>query len=188
MKTCNCSTEQIKDKGFKSENGELYCQNCSRIYIQSGTDGSTDYLVEDSEIQNLRKNISAHRRGALTIWIVIVINTLGGLAWSQIYKSPDYSTGSGSISSAMSNYDINNISATTVYQQQVVNGWVAKDLLEAIGDQNSTMIEMQSEKSGISAFLLFNILFTLGLIGIIILRIGFMINDQIRLNYLESLS
>lgn len=189
---CECTVDQIKEKGIKSENGNLFCLNCGKSYAQPTLDDTTamdEYLgTHTAEISKLRKSIKSHRNGALLLWILIVINTIGGFAWSQVYKSPTYSTGSIGVSNAMSSYNVNNMTATTVYQQQVVNGWVAKDLLETIAKQNGTIIEMQSEKSGISAFLLFNILFTLGVIGVIIVRIGFMLTDQSRLNFLESVA
>ena len=191
MNTCQCSTEEIKVKGFRTENGKVWCLNCNLTYLQGeyeSTESNSDLaLSKVQEIQKLQKSIKSHRIGALLLWVLIAINTIGGFVWSQVYKSPSYNTGDSSISSAMSNYNLNNLSSTTVYQQQVVNGWVAKDLLETIAKQNVTEIEMQSEKSSISVFLLFNILITLGLIGVLILRIGFMINDQIRLNFLENM-
>lgn len=189
---CECTVDQIKEKGIKSENGNLFCLNCGKSYDQPTLSAEIHLddltVFQNAEIAKLRKSIKSHRNGALLLWVLIVINTIGGFAWSQVYKSPNYSTGSIGVANAMSSYNMNNMTATTVYQQQVVNGWVAKDLLETIAKQNGTIIEMESEKSGISAFLLFNILFTLGIIGVIIVRIGFMLTDQSRLNYLESVA
>jgi hypothetical protein len=54
----------------------------------------------------------------------------------------------------------------------VTNGWVARDLLETIGEQNATIIEQNSESSGITAWLFFNTLFTLGVLSVAVIRIG----------------
>jgi len=62
-------------------------------------------------------------------------------------KSPSYTTGNSSaeITAALSDYDSNAANADNVYQQQVVNGWVAKDLLTINDRQNVTMLAGQAE-------------------------------------------
>lgn len=57
-----------------------------------------------------------------------------------------FTTGNGytEVATAMSNYEVNDASSTTVYNQMVTNGWAAKDLLEAIGHQNATIIDNQN--------------------------------------------
>src|SRR5436305_4147863 len=44
---------------------------------------------------------------------------------------------SSDISEALSNYELNNNLASSAPQQQVVNGWAAKDLLEIIAEQQN---------------------------------------------------
>jgi hypothetical protein len=51
--------------------------------------------------------------------------------------------GSDAVSEALSNYALNDLSSKTVYIQMVTNGWVAKDLLKTIGDQNAAIIDNQ---------------------------------------------
>lgn len=64
-----------------------------------------------------------------------------GLGNTQV--SINSNNGTVAISDAMSNYAVNDASSTTVYNQMVTNGWVAKDLLEAIGSQNAAIIDNQ---------------------------------------------
>lgn len=56
-----------------------------------------------------------------------------------------FTTGNGSLAvqDAMTNYTLNDASSTTVYNQMVTNGWVAKDLLKTIGNQNAAIIDNQ---------------------------------------------
>jgi hypothetical protein len=56
-----------------------------------------------------------------------------------------FTTGNGAtdVADAMSNYTLNDASSTTVYNQMVTNGWVAKDLLKTIGNQNAAIIDNQ---------------------------------------------
>ena len=42
---------------------------------------------------------------------------------------------------ALGNYDLNNENAETATQQQVVNGWVAKDLLSIMAQQNTDLLD-----------------------------------------------
>jgi hypothetical protein len=48
------------------------------------------------------------------------------------------------ITTAIAGYDANNIYADSAPKQQVVNGWVAKDLLKVATEQNAQIIENQS--------------------------------------------
>jgi len=50
------------------------------------------------------------------------------------------------ISGAMDEYQLNNELAESAPQQQVVNGWIARDLLEVIALQNVEVIENQDMK------------------------------------------
>jgi hypothetical protein len=47
------------------------------------------------------------------------------------------------VTDAMTNYELNDASSKTVYNQMVTNGWVAKDLLKTIGTQNASIIDNQ---------------------------------------------
>jgi hypothetical protein len=51
--------------------------------------------------------------------------------------------GSADVLDAISSYEINDATSETVYNQMVTNGWVARDLLETIGNQNATIIDNQ---------------------------------------------
>lgn len=57
--------------------------------------------------------------------------------------SVDQQNHSKDVSAAIASYQLNDSSSTTVYQQQVTNGWAAKDLLNVIGQQNATIIDNQ---------------------------------------------
>ncbi|MBU1801522.1 MAG: hypothetical protein KKA97_04625, partial [Actinobacteria bacterium] len=77
------------------------------------------------------------RIGALFLALAAVV------VWFLLEPEGD-STGtadySEAISSAMGDYDMNNAMADSAPQQEVVNGWVAKDLLEVIAKaQNSSL-------------------------------------------------
>jgi len=62
-------------------------------------------------------------------------------------SSSKYTSGmsSAEIAAALSDYDANAAKADNVYQQQVVNGWAAKDLLAINDRQNVTMLNGQAE-------------------------------------------
>lgn len=62
---------------------------------------------------------------ALIVWFV--------LAPSDAVEDPDSALGYDSlIDLALANYDLNNDNTESAPQQQVVNGWVAKDLLQIV--------------------------------------------------------
>lgn len=132
----------------------------------------------DPEAIKYERKLKRTRMSVLVLLVVVAINTLAALFLGQVIKAPDYSNGSSLVSAAISMEKINSISSTTVYQQQVVNGWVARDLLEAIGKQNATMIDQNSDLLRVGAFLLFNILFTLGAICVAVIRIGLLRIEQ----------
>lgn len=71
-----------------------------------------------------------------------------------------------SIAAAMADYKANNASTDSAPQQQVVNGWVAKDLLEVIVRQQNAALSPASASSDerVPAFLLLAVM-GLGLIA-----------------------
>ncbi len=139
---------------------------------------SEEVEYRDPEAIKYERKLKRTRMSVLVLLVVVAINTLAALFLGQVIKAPDYSNGSSLVSAAISMEKINSISSTTVYQQQVVNGWVARDLLEAIGKQNATMIDQNSDLLRVGAFLLFNILFTLGAICVAVIRIGLLRIEQ----------
>jgi hypothetical protein len=144
-------------------------------------------IEEELEIQDpIKVKMDRKLRNAKrSVWVlaaIIALNTIASIFIGNFYERPDYSTGSSDISSAISSYKINDASSTTVYNQMVTNGWVAKDLLEAIGNQNATIIEQNTESTWMIGWLLFNILFTLGWLSIALIRIGLIHLELTRMN------
>jgi hypothetical protein len=143
---------------------------------------SAEFEVQETfqspeEIKYARR-LKRTKQSVFILLVLVALNTIAALFLGQVIKAPDYSNGSSQISTAISSGQINALSSTTVYQQQVVNGWVARDLLEAIGNQNATIIDQNSDQLRLQAFLLFNILFTLGAICIAVIRIGLVRIEQ----------
>ena len=142
-----------------------------------------EVIARDPKEVKLKRKI---RNAKISVWILaflIAVNTVAALFIGQLYERPQFNDGTSGISAAMSSYELNNANTRTVYNQMVVNGWVAKDLLEVIGKQNATMIEQNSEANWMLGWLLFNILFTLGWLSIALIRIGLM---QIEINQNRS--
>jgi len=52
------------------------------------------------------------------------------------------------VSAAIAEYELNNELAESAPQQQVVNGWIARDLLEVIALQNVELLENQDSQLG----------------------------------------
>ena len=77
--------------------------------------------------------------GILAIFLAYVL----ALSFGQTKVEFQTDNGSEDVSSAISNYELNDLSSRTVYNQMVTNGWVTKDLLETIGNQNASMIDNQ---------------------------------------------
>jgi hypothetical protein len=128
--------------------------------------------VRDPQIVKMERKV---RSAKVMLWIFaifIALNTAAALFIGQSYKAAEFETGRMSIESALSSYRSNDASSTTVYQQMVTNGWVARDLLETIGEQNATLIEQNSESNGVMTWLFFNTLFTLGVLSVAVIRIG----------------
>lgn len=76
----------------------------------------------------------------LALAFVVAISTLTS-------KPNEYTVGNSEalISAALSDYEANNALAESAPQQQVVNGWVTRDLLSIIARQNVNALEAQTE-------------------------------------------
>lgn len=140
---------------------------------------SNENVIEESsegykspELIKHERTLKRTRQGVFAILVLVAVNTIAALILGSVIKTPDYSTGSSEVSTAMSMNKINDAGSTTVYQQMVSNGWVARDLLQAVGHQNATLIEQNTDQIRLMGLLLFNILFTLGAICIAVIRIG----------------
>jgi hypothetical protein len=81
-------------------------------------------------------------------------------------KAPAKADFGPSIVAAMADYKANNASTDSAPQQQVVNGWVAKDLLEVIARQQNAALSPASapRDERVPAYLLMAVM-GLGLIG-----------------------
>jgi hypothetical protein len=68
-------------------------------------------------------------------------------------KPNEYSVSSSEalIAAALSDYEANNDLADSAPQQQVVNGWVARDLLSIIARQNVSSINAQTELASLQS-------------------------------------
>lgn len=71
---------------------------------------------------------------AISIWFVLEPEKTSA-------NTPDYSS---AISSAVKNYKVNNAAAESAPQQEVVNGWLAKDLLEIIAMAQNASLSPES--------------------------------------------
>lgn len=154
-----------------------------RMSSDQSSEVTEEVVIRDPKQVKLERKI---RNAKISVWILaflIAVNTVAALFIGQLYERPEFNDGRGEISGAMASYELNNANTRTVYNQMVVNGWVAKDLLEAIGKQNATMIEQNSEANWMLGWLLFNVLFTLGWLSIALIRIGLM---QIEINQNRS--
>lgn len=142
---------------------------------------SPEEIIEEfrspEEIKKERK-IKNARRSVIILSIIIALNTAAAIFLGQLYKQPVYDTGSYSVTRAISDYRANDLMSTTVYNQMVTNGWVARDLLKTIGEQNATIIEQNSQSNFMIGWLLFNILFTLGWFSIAMIRLGLMFYEE----------
>ena len=128
--------------------------------------------LRDPQIVKIQRKV---RNAKVMLWVfafIIALNTAATLYIGQSYKAAEFDTGRSTITEALASYKINDATSKTVYQQMVTNGWVARDLLETIGEQNATLIDQNSENSVMTAWLFFNTLFTLGVLSVAIIRIG----------------
>jgi hypothetical protein len=77
------------------------------------------------------------RIGALVLAVAAVAVWFGMAPSAKVAKAADFGP---QISSALANYRLNNANAEYSPQQQVVNGWVAKDLLTVLArEQNAAL-------------------------------------------------
>lgn len=74
-----------------------------------------------------------------------LVLSLGAFGFAYLGQAtPDAFSMRSEVKAAIDSYELNDANSTTVYQQQVTNGWVARDLLEVIAKQNATIIENQA--------------------------------------------
>jgi hypothetical protein len=191
MKYCECSLEDIKDKGFSMRDGKAICNNCGNPdmsekpeHIEATID-SNNFLLDTKIGPEHRMAVRAfnlkqkkRKTSLYWVWGLLAVNTIASVVlFSQLSTgTPD--TGSDEIYQAMSNDKINAAGNTNVYQQQVSNGWAIRDLLKVIGTQNATMISNQNEQSNRTNILLLNLLFTTGLMATVLIRVGILVNDS----------
>lgn len=57
-------------------------------------------------------------------------------------ETPSVPDHSGEITAALTDAAVNEASAESAPQQQVVNGWVARDLLEVVAEQNDAALQL----------------------------------------------
>jgi len=89
------------------------------------------------------------RLGAAVLAVVAVVVWFG-----MKPEEPTTTDFDSRIVAAMANYEANASSTDNVYQQQVTNGWVAKDLLEIIADENNeTGVAAPDERPGVLVLL-----------------------------------
>jgi hypothetical protein len=81
------------------------------------------------------------RRIAAVLLGVAAIAVWFGMRPSAASPAADFAS---DIDSAMADYKANNVSASSAPQQQVVNGWAAKDLLEVIARTQNAALSPQS--------------------------------------------
>jgi hypothetical protein len=130
------------------------------------------------EVTDFNSKQKKRKKSLYWVWGLLAVNTIAAvIMFSQLSTgTPD--TGASAISATMSLDKINAANDANVYQQQVSNGWAIRDLLETIGNQNATMITNQNEQSNRSNVLLLNLLFTTGLMAIVLIRVGVLVNDS----------
>ena len=139
---------------------------------ETSTNTSFEYQASPdlSPTEVITKKVKKHSFAMKALWALLAINTVAAIFLGSVYKQTPVDNGLGAISLAKSNYDVNNGSATTVYQQQVVNGWFDKDALTVIADQNATIIDQNNKHSWEVNLLLFNILLTLAWLTVAFIR------------------
>ena len=89
------------------------------------------------------------------IGIIVILASVisAGVAVATNLSSKSYVSSNGyteDIASAMSGYAANNVYADSAPKQQVVNGWVAKDLLKVSTEQNAEIIYNQASLGAIA--------------------------------------
>jgi len=84
---------------------------------------------------------------------VLVVGAVAIAVLTLTRKPNEYSVSSSEalIAAALSDYEANNDLADSAPQQQVVNGWVARDLLSIIARQNVSSINAQTELASLQS-------------------------------------
>lgn len=83
----------------------------------------------------------ARRVGALLLAVAAVVVWFVLKPAEKPTSSADFSS---EIAEAMANYELNNSAADSAPQQAVVNGWVAKDLLEVVAREQNAALSPKS--------------------------------------------
>lgn len=109
---------------------------------------STENIETTEAINPAEQETSATNKSGklpqILAYVAIVGTYIAAVVLGNTKVSFTTSNGYSDVMTAMSNYEINDASSTTVYNQMVTNGWVAKDLLKAIASQNATIIDNQN--------------------------------------------
>ena len=175
--TCSDLHAKITDGG--------YCTQCGSVIKDGIVLQSIDELPQiDKDIHALQKKILAYRKSIYWAWGVIALQLIGCFLFLGLYSNPSIDDGSSSKATALASFAANDAGATTAAQQQVVNGWVARDLLSTIADQNSTLLTLQAQDNYKTHWLLFNGILSMTLIGIALIRLGLMFQYQSELQQL----
>ncbi len=69
------------------------------------------------------------------------------------------------VAGALSNWELNNDNAQGAPQQQVVNGWAAKDLLAIQAQQNSDLLKLAAQQDNRGPLLLMVLVFAVAWVG-----------------------
>lgn len=131
--------------------------------VQSAPTGE----ITDRTAKSPAKTAKPNRVGLVLAVVSIILTYGAALFFGSTQVSFDSSNGADSVASAMSLYLENDANSTTVYNQMVTNGWVAKDLLETVGNQNATMIDNQLATAKLLQGTNTLIMFGLGMVAVI---------------------
>jgi Mg2+/citrate symporter len=129
-------------------------------------------------MSDFSKKQAKRKKSLYWIWGLLAVNTISAIFLFSRLSTSTPDTGLSAINQTMELDKLNAAQDKTVYQQEVSNGWAIRDLLQVIGNQNATMITNQNEQSNRSNVLLLNIFFTVGLMAVILIRVGILINDS----------
>lgn len=107
------------------------------------TDFASEAIDEPIEEQAAPKSSKGGVLPLVLAFIAIVGTYIAAVVLGNTKVSFTTGNGSEAVSEALSNYALNDMSSKTVYNQMVTNGWVTKDLLKTIGNQNAAIIDNQ---------------------------------------------
>lgn len=103
-----------------------------------------------------------------TVYVLgLVACAVGALVIALL--APSSSTTAGiyelQVKAASSNWELNNGNAKGAPQQQVVNGWAAKDLLEIQAQQNNDLLKLAARHDNRGPLLLMMLVFAIAWVG-----------------------